>query len=107
MREAGMSIYQASPIKRARATQDEMEARAGFLLAYAAEHGPVTVRQLYYVAEVHRMPGISKTDGDYDKIQRQVLKLRRQHMPDEYLKTAKVAEESERQLLHAFARRVA
>ena len=73
-----MNIYQASPLKKTRATRDEMEARATFLLAYAAEHGPVTVRQLYYVAEVHRLPGISKADGDYDKVQRQVLKLRRE-----------------------------
>jgi hypothetical protein len=54
-----------------------MEARATFLLAYAAIHAPVTVRQLYYVAEVHGVPGITKSDGDYDKVQRQVLKLRR------------------------------
>jgi hypothetical protein len=54
-----------------------MEARAAFLVAYAAEHGPVTVRQLYYVAEVHEVPGITKSEGDYDKVQRQVLKLRR------------------------------
>lgn len=72
-----MSAYAASPVKRARATQQEMEARATFLLAYAREHAPVTVRQLYYVAEVHGVPGITKSDGDYDKIQRQVLKLRR------------------------------
>ena len=54
-----------------------MEARAAFLLAYAARHAPVTVRQLYYVAEVHGVPGITKDDGDYDKVQRQVLMLRR------------------------------
>ena len=70
-------VYGASRIKRHRATQDEMEARATFLLAYANQHGPVTVRQLYYVAEVHGVPGISKDDADYDKVQRQVLKLRR------------------------------
>jgi len=55
-----------------------MEARATFLLAYADRHAPVTVRQLYYVAEVHGVPGITKSDGDYDKVQRQVLKLRRE-----------------------------
>lgn len=70
-------LYAASPAKKRRATQEEMEARATFLLAYAREHGPVTVRQLYYVAEVHGIPGITKNDGDYDKVQRQVLKLRR------------------------------
>jgi len=55
-----------------------MEERAEFLIAYANEHGPVTVRGLYYQAEVHGLPGIGKADGDYDKIQRQVLNLRRE-----------------------------
>jgi hypothetical protein len=71
-------IYAASPIRpRPRATRDEMEERALFLIDYAQGHGPVTVRQLYYRAEVARVPGIDKTEGGYDKIQRQVLALRR------------------------------
>jgi hypothetical protein len=72
-----MSLYPASPIKRGRATNAQMEERAEFLIAYAEEHGPVTVRQLYYQAEVAGLPGIDKTDGGYDKIQNQVLNLRR------------------------------
>src|SRR5262249_56625382 len=40
--------------------------------------GPVTVRGLYYQAEVASLPGISKDDKDYAKVQRQVLKLRRE-----------------------------
>jgi hypothetical protein len=71
-------VYEASPIKRRRATQDEMEARAKFLIDYAAEHGPVTVRGLYYQAEVSGVPGIDKTDSSYVKVQRQVLNLRRE-----------------------------
>jgi hypothetical protein len=54
-----------------------MEERAEFLIDYAAEHGPVTVRQLYYQAEVHGAPGIDKTESGYDRVQRQVLDLRR------------------------------
>jgi hypothetical protein len=69
--------YGASRIKR-RATAAEMEERAEFLIDYAREHGPVTVRGLYYQAEVHRVPGIDKSDSAYDKVQRQVLKLRRE-----------------------------
>jgi hypothetical protein len=69
--------YEASPIKRRRATKAEMEARAEFLIAYAEEHGPVTVRGLYYQAEVNNVPGITKDDKDYVKVQRQVLALRR------------------------------
>jgi hypothetical protein len=54
-----------------------MEDRARFLIDYAERHGPVTVRQLYCRAEVEGVPGIDKTDNGYDKIQRQVLLLRR------------------------------
>jgi hypothetical protein len=72
------AVYPASQIKRSRATQAEMEERAQFLIAYAREYNPVTVRQLYYQAEVHGLPGIEKTDSGYNKIQNQVLQLRRQ-----------------------------
>jgi hypothetical protein len=71
-------VYEASPVKRRRATRDEMEERAEFLIDYAAEHGPVTVRGLYYQAEVAGVPGIDKTDSSYAKVQRQVLSLRRE-----------------------------
>lgn len=70
-------VYVASPIKR-RATIAEMEQRAEFLIGYALEHGPVTVRGLYYAASVAGMPGIEKDDSGYVKIQRQVLSLRRE-----------------------------
>jgi hypothetical protein len=43
-------VYGASPLKRA--TRAEMEERARFLIDYAEKHGPVTVRGLYYQAEV-------------------------------------------------------
>jgi hypothetical protein len=70
-------VYTASLLKRRRATASEMERRAAFLINYAAEHGPVSVRGLYYQAEVKSVPGLDKTDSGYDKIQGQVLKLRR------------------------------
>jgi hypothetical protein len=77
--EAGDRAYQASGIKRRqRATRAEMERRAEFLIDYAEEHGPVTVRQLYYQAEVAGLPGIDKTESGYCKIQYQVLDLRRE-----------------------------
>jgi hypothetical protein len=71
-------IYDASPIKRRQATKDEMEERAEFLIDYAEEHSPVTVRGLYYQAEVAGVPGIDKDDKGYAKVQRQVLSLRRE-----------------------------
>jgi hypothetical protein len=61
-----------------RATKSEMEERADFLVDYAREHGPVTVRGLYYQAEVAQLPGIDKAEQSYRKVQRQVLNLRRQ-----------------------------
>jgi hypothetical protein len=69
---------QASQIKRVRATSTEMEVRAQFLIDYANDHGPVTVRGLYYQAEVAGIPGIDKTENGYNKVQAQVLNLRRQ-----------------------------
>ncbi len=69
--------YVTSPIKRHRASQGEMEIRAEFLIAYAAEQEPVTVRQLYYAAIVNDLPGVDKTESGYVKVQRQVLALRR------------------------------
>ncbi len=74
--------YAASPVKRRRATKVEMEERAEFLIAYAEEHGPVSVRGLYYQAEVRRVPGIDKSNGAYEKVQRQVLSLRREGQLD-------------------------
>jgi hypothetical protein len=71
------SPYGASLIKRRRATKTEMEARAEFLIDYAERYGPITVRGLYYQAEVARVAGIDKTDAGYVKVQRQVLELRR------------------------------
>jgi hypothetical protein len=68
-------VYVASPLKRA--TRAEMEERARFLIDYAEKHGPVTVRGLYYQAEVAGLPGIGKDDLGYKKVQRQVLQLRR------------------------------
>jgi hypothetical protein len=59
-----------------------MEKRALFLIDYANRPGPVTVRQLYYRAEISRLPGIDKTEGSYNKVQRQVPALRRaQRLP--------------------------
>lgn len=72
-----MTVYRANPIKRRRATQDEMEERAQFLIDYAGRHGPVTVRQLFYAATVASVPGIDKDEAGYGKVQVQVLDLRR------------------------------
>ena len=69
-------VYQASPIKRNRATKAEMRARADFLISYAKTHSPVTVRQLFYAATVVGL--IEKSESGYCKVQAQTLSLRRE-----------------------------
>ena len=71
-------LYGSSPIKRRRGTRAEMEERAEFLIDYAEQHGPLTVRSLYYQAEVAGVVGIEKDEPSYAKVQRQVLALRRE-----------------------------
>ena len=71
------NVYQAGQLIRRRATKEEMEERAAFLIDYAECHGPITVRGLYYQAEVAGIPGIDKTESGYNKVQAQVLALRR------------------------------
>jgi len=68
-------VYQAGLLKRSRATKAEMETRAAFLIDYAVDNAPVTVRQLFYAATVRNL--IDKTEGGYNKVQAQVLALRR------------------------------
>jgi hypothetical protein len=41
------------------------------------EHGPCSVRHVYYQAVVAGVPGITKTDSGYEKVQRIVLDQRR------------------------------
>jgi hypothetical protein len=55
-------VYDASAIEHRRATQDEMETLADFLITYASEHGPVSVRGLQYQAEVALILGIEKDE---------------------------------------------
>jgi hypothetical protein len=58
-------LYDATLIKRRRATRAEMEERAEFLNGYAEERDSVTVRSLCYQAEVAGVPGIEKDDPAY------------------------------------------
>jgi len=71
------AAYEARPIKRARASRAEMAERAEMLIELAYANGPCSVRHLYYAATVAKMPGITKTDAGYSKVQRLVLELRR------------------------------
>jgi hypothetical protein len=42
-----------------------MAEHAEFLIGYAEEHNPVTVRGVYCQAEVHVLPGIDKRETCY------------------------------------------
>jgi hypothetical protein len=66
-----------SPDKRRRATKAEMETRRELVIGLALEHGPCSVRHLFYQAVVARVPGITKNDSGYNKVQLLVLELRR------------------------------
>jgi hypothetical protein len=80
----GAKVYPASQIKRHRATQDEMSTRRRRLIEIVEQDQPMTVRQVYYQAEVHGVVG--KTDGDYDKIQNTLTELRRsEQIPYEWI----------------------
>lgn len=80
--KAGLTVYEASPLneptgRRRRADKAEMSERAAFLVAYARLFRPVTIRQLFYAATVHNVPGIKKDESGYVAVQRQCLDLRR------------------------------
>lgn len=66
--------------RRTRGTNKELAERDAFLVHYAAMHKPVTVRQLFYAATVHNLPGVTKDDKGYGKVQRRVLELRKNGM---------------------------
>jgi hypothetical protein len=54
-----------------------MEERRNRIIALACEHGPCSVRHIYYQAVVSNVPGITKDDGGYRKVSRLVLDERR------------------------------
>lgn len=71
------SPYGASPVKRKRSTAGELAALHGALYAYAREHHPVTVRQLFYAMTVQGHA--PKTENGYDLVGRELVKMRERH----------------------------
>jgi hypothetical protein len=67
--------YQTSPIKRNRATKDEVAARRSALAAILAEGRPMTVRQVFYQATVKGV--IEKTEAGYAKVQTDLVVMRK------------------------------
>ena len=67
--------YQASPIKRVRATKGGMAMRRIALYRLIDEMKPMTVRQVFYQATVRGL--IDKTEAGYSKIQTTLVAMRR------------------------------
>ncbi|MGH8502002.1 MAG: hypothetical protein ACREVE_05920 [Gammaproteobacteria bacterium] len=70
-----IGVYQASPIKRARASKADIAQRKLALYDIVAEIQPCTVRQCFYQAEVRGV--VEKTETGYDKVQRALVEMRR------------------------------
>jgi hypothetical protein len=68
-------FYQASPIKRTRATKAEVEARREALLDIIEAGRPMTVRQVFYQATVRGL--VEKAESGYAKIQTDLTVMRR------------------------------
>jgi hypothetical protein len=60
-------VYEASHIKRGRATKAEVELRRQKLLSIVAEMQPMTVRQVFYQASVRGI--VEKSEAGYTKVQ--------------------------------------
>src|SRR5262252_8771360 len=67
--------YEASPIKRLRATKAEVEARRDALLDIIDAGKPMTVRQVFYQATVHGL--VEKAESGYAKVQTDLTVMRR------------------------------
>src|SRR4051794_14996937 len=65
----------ASPTNGGRATKAQMRDRAEAVLEIVETIKPATVRQAYYQATLHGI--VDKTEGGYKKVQRMLVKLRR------------------------------
>jgi hypothetical protein len=68
-------LYQASPIKRYRATKAEVKERRDVFYDIVAEMQPMTVRQVFYQATVRGI--IEKTGAGYTKVQTDLVLMRR------------------------------
>jgi hypothetical protein len=77
-RHVGDHVYQASHIKRHRATKAEVASRRESLLAIIAAMRPMTVRQVFYQASVRGL--IDKSEAGYAKVQTDLVQMRRSGM---------------------------
>lgn len=71
-------VYQASQIKRRRATRADMEERRLRLWTIVREMRPMTVRQVFYQATVRGI--VEKSEAGYTKVQTDLVQMRRSGM---------------------------
>jgi hypothetical protein len=69
------AVYEASPIKRIRATKAEVEERREALLTIIDDGQPMTVRQVFYQATVRGL--VEKAESGYAKVQTDLTVMRR------------------------------
>jgi hypothetical protein len=96
MGEVAMSeAYEASHIKRTRATKSEVEARRSDLYDIVADQYPMTVRQVFYQATVKGV--VEKTEAGYTKVPQADLCIgaggRRMTAKSRWLEAIKYADE--------------
>lgn len=68
-------VYQASPIKRHRATKAEVDYRRAVLVNIVYDMKPMTVRQVFYQASIKGL--VEKTEAGYNKVATDLTLLRR------------------------------
>jgi hypothetical protein len=77
-------VYEASPIKRHRATKAEVERRRESLYEIVSAMRPMTVRQVFYQASVRGI--IEKSEAGYTKVQTDLVVMRKSgEMPFDWL----------------------
>jgi len=69
------AVYEASPIKRFRATKAQVGDRRAALFDIVSEMQPMTVRQVYYQATVRNI--VEKTEAGYTKVQTDLVQMRK------------------------------
>jgi hypothetical protein len=68
-------IYPSSPIKRRRATKDEVQLRRDSLFEIVEAMKPMTVRQVFYQASVRGI--VEKSEAGYNKVQTDLVLMRK------------------------------
>jgi hypothetical protein len=76
--ETASASYEASQLKRDRATRAEMVERQNALYNIVLEMQPMTVRQVFYQASVRGL--VEKSEQGYGKVQRALVEMRRAGM---------------------------